>query len=128
MSPATLIEGEKMNYNFKILNNSYKTINYINKLLINYPKKEIVLKNNIEKTCYSLIKNIFAYNINTSMRIKDKYLKDLSVELSMLDFYTKVSLDKKIISYHQFTVIGRFLIEIRKMINGLRKKETSNEE
>ncbi len=128
MSPATLIEGEKMNYNFKILNNSYKTINYINKLLINYPKKEIVLKNNIEKTCYSLIKNIFAYNINTSIRIKDKYLKDLSVELSMLDFYTKVSLDKKIISYHQFTVIGRFLIEIRKMINGLRKRETSNEE
>lgn len=33
-----------MNYNFKILNNTYKTINYINKILINYPKKEVVLK------------------------------------------------------------------------------------
>ena len=28
-----------MNYNFKILNNTYKTINYINKILVNYPKK-----------------------------------------------------------------------------------------
>ena len=31
-----------MNYNFKVLNNTYKTINYINKILINYPKKEVI--------------------------------------------------------------------------------------
>ena len=53
-----------MNSNFKILNNTYKTINYFNKLLINYPKKEIVLRNNIEKNNYELIECIFAYNIN----------------------------------------------------------------
>lgn len=110
-----------MNYNFKVLNNSYKTINYINKLLINYPKKEVVLKNNIEKTCYCIIENIFAFNINESTRIKDKYLKDLLVNLSMMDFYTRVSYDKKIISKHQFEVISRFLMEIKKMVFALRK-------
>ncbi len=37
-----------MKTNFKILDKSYKTINYINKILVDYPKKEVVLKNNIE--------------------------------------------------------------------------------
>ncbi len=112
-----------MNYNFKILNSTYKTINYINKLLVNFPKKEVVLKNNIEKTCYAAIENIFAFNINDSIRIKEKYLKDLLVKLSMLDFYTRTSYDKKVISRHQFEVVSRFLIQIRKMAFGLKKKD-----
>ena len=56
-----------MNYNFKVLNNTYKTINYINKILINYPKKEVILKQNIEKNNYELVECIFAYNINDSI-------------------------------------------------------------
>ncbi len=112
-----------MNYNFKVLTSTYKTINYYNKLLINFPKKEVVLKNNIEKTCYGALENIFAFNINDSMRIKDKYLKDLLISLSMLDFYTRVSYDKKIISRHQFEVVSRFLMQIRKMVFGLKKKD-----
>lgn len=47
-----------MNYNFKILNSTYRTINYINKLLVNYPKKEVILKNNIERTCYETVEFI----------------------------------------------------------------------
>ena len=73
-----------MKTNFKILDKSYKTINYINKILVDYPKKEVVLKNNIEQTCYELIKNIYSYNINDSIRIKDKNLKDLLISISML--------------------------------------------
>ena len=117
-----------MNYNFKILNNTYKTINYFNKLLINYPKKEVVLRNNIEKNNYELIECIFAYNINKTSRIKDKNLKDAIVKMSMFDFYVRVSYDKKIISHRQFEVITKFLLEIRKMTYGLLKKENENEE
>lgn len=112
-----------MAYNFKVLNNTYKTINYINKLLPNYPKKEVVLKQNIEKNNYELVECIFSYNINTNNRIKEKYLKDVLVKLSMLDFYIRVSYDKKIIGERQYTVIGRFLLEIRKMVYGLMKGE-----
>lgn len=112
-----------MNYNFKVLNNSYKTVNYINKILPNFPKKEVVLKQNIEKTCYEVIENIFAYNINESTRIKDKNIKDLLINLSMLDFYVRVSYDKKIISKHQFEVVSRFITEIKKMVYGLKKRE-----
>ena len=117
-----------MSYNFKVLNSSYKTINYINKILPNYPKKEVVLKQNIEKTCYTIIENIFAYNINDSLRIKDKNIKELLINLSMLDFYTRVSYDKKIISKHQFEVISRFITEIKKMVYGLKKREVVDNE
>lgn len=111
-----------MNYNFKVLSNSYKTINYINKLLVNFPNKEVVLKHNIEKNNYDIIELIFAYNINDSNRIKEKHLKDLLVKLSMMDFYLRVSYDKRIISKHQYEVVVKFLMEIKKMVYGLKTK------
>ena len=111
-----------MNYNFKLLTNTYKTVNYINKILLNYPKKEVVLKNNIERDCYEIVELIFAYNINNTDRIREKNLKDLLIKVSMLDFYMRVSFDKKIISKHQYEVLGRFIIEIRKMIYGVKKR------
>ena len=110
-----------MNYNYKILSSSYKTINYINKLLVNYPNKEVILKHNIEKNNYKIIELIFSYNINDTNRIKDKYLKALLVSLSMLDFYLRVSYDKKIISKHQFEVVVKFLMEIKRMVYGLKR-------
>ena len=35
------------NDSFRLLSNSEKTIDYINKQLINYPKNEVILKQNI---------------------------------------------------------------------------------
>ena len=117
-----------MNYNFKILNNIYKTVNYFNKLLINYPKREMILSNNIEQACYQLVDLVFAYSINDTDRIREKNLKDMLIKTSMLDFYVRVSYDKKIISKHQFEVLGRFFTEIRKMIYGLKKRNDINGE
>ena len=71
-----------MNSNFSLLNNSKKTIAYINKQLINYPKNEVLLKQNIEKTMYEIIELIFSYSINDIERIKLKFLKDLIMILN----------------------------------------------
>ena len=110
-----------MNSNFALLNNSKKTINYINKQLINYPKSEVVLKQNIEKTMYEIIELIFSYSINDIERIKIKYLKDLIIKLSMLDFYIATSFEKRIISKKKFESTSLFIIEIRKITYGLVK-------
>jgi len=117
-----------MNSKFILLSKTQKTIEYYNKLLINYPKVEIVLKHNIEKNMYELIESLFAYNINDTDRIKQKYLKDFLIKLSMLDFYTKISYKKKIISKRQFEVIGRFIIEARKITFVLVKGDTKVED
>lgn len=112
-----------MNSNFILLSKTQKTICYYNKILINYPKNELVLKNNIEKNMYELIECLFAYNINDSNRIKQKYLKDFLIKLAMLDFYTNISYDKKIIGKKQIQSLCNFIIEIRKIAYGLIKND-----
>lgn len=112
-----------MNSNFFLLNKCYQTIEYYNRLLINYPKTEILLKQNIEKNYYEMIENLFSYNINSTDRIKQKYLKDFLVKVSMLDFYTRISNLKKVISKRQYEVIGNRITELRKMAYGLVKNE-----
>lgn len=108
-----------MNSNFALLNNTKKTIAYINKQLINYPKSEVVLKQNIERNMYELIELIFSYSINDIERIKVKYLKDLIIKLSMLDFYIATSFEKRIISKKKFESTSMFIVEIRKIAYGL---------
>ncbi len=110
-----------MNSNFALLNNSKKTIAYINKQLVNYPKSEVVLKQNIERTMYEIIELIFSYSINDVERIKIKYLKDLIIKLSMLDFYIATSFEKRIISKKKFESTSLYIIEIRKIAYGLIK-------
>ena len=112
-----------MNSNFQLLQKTEKTIQYIQKLLQNYPKKEYILKGNIEKNTYSLIELIFSYQINHTERIRQKYLKDFLIQLSMLNFYMEISFNKKYISTRQYEVIGKFLIEIRKITYGILKSE-----
>lgn len=112
-----------MDYNFSLLNNSKKTINYINKQLVNFPKTERVLKDNIESVMYEIIELIFYYKVNDVTRIKVKYLKDLVVKLSMLDFYITASFDKKLINNKKLLSISGYIIEIRKIVYGLIKYE-----
>lgn len=90
-----------------------KTIEYVDKVLINYPKVEYTLKNNIINTFYLLLENIYRSNI-----YKDTlYMKESIVNIKMIEYYIKVSLDKKIISFKKFDNIGKYLLEINKMIN-----------
>lgn len=108
-----------MNSNFKLLNKCYRFIEYYDDILLNFSKKNMVLKNCIEKTYYEMIENLFAYNINTTDRIKDKYIKDFLIKLSMIDFYTKVGFYKKNISLRQFEILGMNIVEMRKMTYGI---------
>lgn len=116
-----------METNFQLLSVSERLINYINKILPNFPKKELVLKNSIEKNMYELMESIFAFNIQTSIRIRQKYLKDFLVLLSMLDFYMRQSYQKKYVSKRQIECIGRMMIEDRKIAYGLARMGEKND-
>lgn len=115
-----------MEIKFQLLANSEKLNVYISKLLPNYPKKEYVLKRNIETNLYELIEDVFSYNIYQTNRIRDKYLKEFLVKLSMLDFYMRQSFHKKYISKHQLECISKIEIELRKITYGLIRKEKEN--
>lgn len=108
-----------MDTNFQLLAVSERLVVYLNRVLPNFPKKEYVLKQGIETHLYDLMECVFAFNIQTSERIKQKYLKDYLVKLSMLDLYIRQSYLKKYISKHQMECMGRIMIEMRKITYGL---------
>lgn len=115
-----------MNDNFKLLTNTEKTLQYINNILIHFPKKERILKENIESTLYIIIENIFSYKINQSKKIKLKNLNDLLIKLSMLDFYIRTSYFKQVISQRRYEVISNYILEIRKICYGVIEYENKS--
>lgn len=108
---------------FKLLSKLEKTTIYINNELVNYPKSEVVLRNQIELTMYQAIECVHSYKISTITKVKSKNLNDLIIKLSMLDYYMKISYEKRIINQHKFLVITNFLIEIRKIAYGVIRSE-----
>ncbi len=109
-----------MNYSFILLNKVKKTNDYINKVLVNCPKKEVVLKSNLEVCLYKSIELLFYYKCNIG-KVKEKNLKDFIVNLSMIDYYMGICYKRKIINKRKYEVIVNFIIEIRKISYGLLK-------
>ena len=88
------------------------SIIYIDNLIINFPKTETVLRDNITKSLHKLLYLSYKANIT-----QNKYYKqEILIELKMIDFYLSISLNKKYISYKKYTKIVNHLIEITKMI------------
>lgn len=108
-----------MNSKFQLLDKSEKMFVRFDDILINFPKKQVVLKHNIEETLFLIIEYIHSYQINDSPRIKEKYLKDLIVKISMLDFYIGVSFRRRIICEKQKKDICNMITEIRKITYGV---------
>ena len=111
------------NEGFKLLSNLEKTITYINKELLNFPKYDTVLRNQIEITMYQMVECIHSYRISNINKIKSKNLNYFIIKLSMLDYYMRISYEKKIINSHKLTVISNYLIEIRKIAYGVIRSE-----
>ena len=90
-----------------------KTISYVDNVLINFPNAEHVIKNNIISNFYDLLELVYKANIHKDIF----FMKESLVKIRMIEYYIKISLEKKIISFKKYENIGKFLLEINKMIN-----------
>lgn len=90
-----------------------KTIDYVNNVLVNYPKSEYIIRNNISDCFYGLLELVYRANIHKDIF----YMKESIVKIRMIEYYLKISLDKKIVSFKKYENIGNYLFEINKMIN-----------
>lgn len=89
-----------------------KTIEYIEKAVCNFPNTQYILKNKIINTCYEFLELVYKANIH-----KDTFfMKDAIVKIRMLEYYIKISLENKFISFKKYENIGKYLLEINKMI------------
>ncbi len=109
-----------MKDNFKIIINIKKTILYLDKVLINFPNNEKVLKDKIGSTMYDVLELTYLAN-----EVSDRYLyqKKIIVKIKMLDFYLKISCDKKYISYKKYIKISNYLLDILKSLYSWAKYE-----
>ena len=113
-----------MKDNLLIATKVKKTILYLDKLLPNYPKTDLVLRDNIKNEMYLLLRNIYEVNISEKserFQMKSKIL----VNIKMLDFYITTSYNKKIISHKIYVNLGTYFLEIYKMTMSWIKYEES---
>lgn len=98
-----------------------KTIEYIEKTVVNYPHEERELKNRIINTSYDLLDNVYYANLTKDINS----MKNIIVKLKMIDYCLNVSVHKKIISLKKYESVGNYLLEINKMVNTWIKNEAS---
>lgn len=109
-----------MNSDFRILINFKKFIFSLDDLLINFPKKEKILKDRFMSLSYEIVELIFYANL-----VDDKLpiQKQILSKISSLDFFLEFSWKKKYISEKQCQNKCNELLAITKMIYGWIKNE-----
>lgn len=100
-----------------------KTIEYVKKTVDNYPHSYVVLKNNIMDSFYTLLRLSYKASIHKDIII----MKDIVVEIKMIEYYIKVSYKYKLISCKKIENIGKYLLEINAMVNSWIKNETTKQ-
>lgn len=106
-----------MKDNLQVITDLKKTISYLDKIIINFPRTEKVLKDKINNTCFEILELIYFCNlIDINKRII--YQKKIISKIQMLDYYIKIACDKKYISYKKYINIGTYLINIIKQVYG----------
>ena len=91
------------NDSFKIMKNTKVLVIDVVAFSKNFPKSEAVLKKKLQEELFNLIKLLNFYIVNrTSSRIREKYIKDFIVSLSMVDFYFEYLYSHRIISFNKY--------------------------
>ena len=100
-----------------------KTIDYVLKVVNNYPHSYVCLKNNIINSFYNLLELSYRANLYKDIN----YMKEILIQIKMIEYYIETSCDNKLISYKKFENIGVYLLEINKMVNSWIKNKKSRQ-
>ena len=103
------------NERFNLIIKVKKFIFMIDEIIVNYPKKDYVLKDRLLNTCYDLLEFIYLANYSND---KKDYKFNILTYISIIDFCLEESLNKKIISERKLLSISKSLEEITKMVYG----------
>ena len=103
--------------NFIIYNKVQWLINYSDTYILNsFSKVHNSIKVRLQDNLYGLLDNLIRSSVNVG-NIRSKYLKEMLVNIYLLDLYIGISLEKKIIKKKRFNSFVNSLNELKKMIN-----------
>lgn len=101
---------------FRIQENGRKIYKYAVDYIFNeIPKVHSLLRNKLEENLFLMNENIFRANINEN-NIRNKYQKEILVNISSIDMFLSFLRDKKLIPNKRFIAITNMLLEERKMV------------
>ena len=109
-----------MNERFLIVKYVKEFIYSIDNLVINFPRKDFVIKDRIINDSLNILEMIYIANSNNDKELKYKIIS----KLSMLDFYLERSYKNKIISEKVFNKKCNELAHITKLIYGWIRSES----
>ena len=95
----------------------------IDKLVINFPKKEFVIKDKILVDSLSILEDVIYINYVKVRSNVVEYKFKLLTKISMLDFYFEYLFKKNIINQKVFNKLGKELNDISRLIYGWLKDE-----
>ena len=101
---------------FKIVNLIKDLIINIDNNLVNFPKKEIELKQIIKKTSYELLLVVYEGNVTTNMDKRQNLQENAIAKLKYIDFLINVCYDKQIINGKKYMKFGESLDNIIRYI------------
>lgn len=105
-----------MNNKFLLANEIKNFILSLDSILINYPKKDIIIKKRIINTLFELLELVYLANNKTDDKINIKY--ECLSKISMIDFYFEYSYKKNYISLKNLNTYIFNLTKINKMLHG----------
>ena len=106
-----------MNNNFLIVKEMKVFIKSIDNIVVNYPRKELIIKNRILNDSLDILENIYLANYHKDILKKRETQMIILSKISMLDFYLERSYNNKYISEKICINRCNHLTKITKMIN-----------
>lgn len=105
-----------MNNKFLLANEIKNFILSLDSILINYPKKDIIIKKRIINTSFELLELV--YLVNNKIDNKENIKYECLSKISMIDFYFEYSYKKNYISLKNLNTYIFNLTKINKMLHG----------
>ncbi len=114
-----------MNDNFILYKSTkqlfYDVLEYSN----NIPRHLVYVRDELQVVMENILRYLHYYGVNLdkSYKIKEKYLKDLVVELSLVDFYLGFLYKQRVLGKVRFQAMIKQLESIRKLAYGVINSE-----
>lgn len=103
---------------FKVIDFIRKLIVDIDREFVNFPKKDIELKNRIRNNSYDLLELSYEANCTNNIENKKEILDKIIAKIKVIDFLLNMSYDKAIINNKKYLKLGNEMDDIIKYTTG----------
>ena len=103
---------------FKAIQFIRELIIYIDKMLENFPKKDLEISRLIKEESYQMLKYAYLANTTSDLKYRQRNLEEIIARVKLLDFFVNISFDKQIINQKKYLKVGERLDDIIRYVTG----------